>query len=482
MSNRRRNSRKESKRTIKSAKTKQTPLHEIEEGEFISKNEKEQKFNKRYLILCEGETEEAYFSGLKNNILLKEKFRAVQIEIVAPSSKKRRKTSATLLDNSLKGMVWEAIQDGRNSYFLSEETLLRARKILSTIQSTQLTSYKNDFYLSDRHYMEFLQNKIGLNQQTAESILHLTDKQHFFEDYEHTDPKKQFYTGNTFTYGKSRKRKQLRKQNIPNEKDFDKNWKSWLLKAYSCRTFENWLILHFEACKTSFTISKETEITAINPLNPRNSIHHLWTFAPKYCKGFDRPKKGEINAYNILKPSPYNPKYETEIEAQAVIDKVNTAILNSFWLRKEMETELALQGGRYYEVNPYTNTDYLLASLLEKEILYGSLGDSIDFDDLSITIQINRATNEFQVTLINNSLDKRVLINNTNKDHFLKILTISDKHIFSKPVNISHTVNLPPNSLTPTTFSVRFTQLPINIKSYLIFQNIEQNSSLYFPL
>jgi len=494
--NRRRNKRKESKRKIKPAKTRQAQQYESDEGEFQSKKEKKQNFNKRYLILCEGETEKAYFSGLKNNILLKEKFRAVQIEIIAPSNKKNVNPKKTLLDNSLKGMVWEAMQrkrkadkqrnsydeiwlvidnDERNSYIISKKTIFQTKKLLSKLQSDQFATYLNAFFLSNRHYIEFLQTEIGLTKKLTEEILLSTDKNHLFEEYEHVNPKKQFYTNSKFTYG------QHRTKNIPKEKDFDSSWKNWLQKAYSCRTFENWLILHFEACKISFTTSQETNITVGDPSNPKNSIHHLWTFVPNYCKGFDKPRSGKISAYNILKPQPFN-KYETEVEAQAVIDKVNTAILHSFWLRKEMKPKLTLQGGRYYEINPYTDINYLLSTLLEKEVIYGSLGHSIEFAELTITI-LNSFANEFQVTLINHSSNKRVLINNSNKEVFFKILTITADHLhyYSTPNTISHTINIPPDDLTPSKFTINFPKKSIDKSSYLIFQYNNQQF-LYFPI
>ncbi len=499
MSNKRKNRRRKSKRTLKAAKPPKKQSSELNLEEFTPKEEKENEINKRFLILCEGETEQAYFSGLKNNILLREKFRAVQIEIIAPSHKKNPDQNTTLIDNSLKGLVWEAMQrkreadreknpydeiwividnDERNSYIISNGTLIRAGKILTHKQIIHLTSHLDAFFLSDRHYLDFLKNEIGLAQQTAEVILRQTDKHRHFEEYEAADPKKQFYTGHLFTYGQSRK------QNIPKKKDFDNTWKNWLQKAYSCRSFEHWLILHFESCKIPFTISNEEDISAEAPKNPNNSIHHLWTFAPDYSKGYETNKTGKLNAYEILKPQPFNPKYETEAEAQAVIDKVNTAILNSFWLRKEMETELALQGGRYYEVNPYTNTNYLISSLLEKQITIGNFGNPIDFDKVNIAIQLNQSTREVQVTLTNLSSTKRILINNTNKGNFFKILTINNNHLHTSyfPESISNTVNIPPGDLAPTTCSLHFTQLPDNNKSYLVFKNDNQNHFLYFPI
>jgi hypothetical protein len=104
MSRKGKNKRRESKRSFKPAKQKKTKQHE-DEGNFLYKQERKHTYNKRYLILCEGITEKAYFLGLKYNILLHEKFRAVKIEIIAPPHDDELSDSSILMDNSLKGLV-----------------------------------------------------------------------------------------------------------------------------------------------------------------------------------------------------------------------------------------------------------------------------------------------------------------------------------------------------------------------------------------
>lgn len=499
MSKKGKNRRRESKKKVKPAKyaTRSKP-EEYSQEDSIFKQDKNLEINKRILILCEGETEEAYFSGLKNNVLLRDKFRAVLIEIVSPSSKRNPNTQSTLRDNSLKGLVWEAMKrkrkaqreknpfdeiwividnDERNSFIISNKTKLHASKTLNENQLEQFSNYIDSFFLSERHYDEFLKNTLGLSNKVAKAIIAVTDKNTSFEDYENQEPKTQFYSREKFVYG------QKKKENDIDEKDFDINWKDWLKKAYSCRSFELWLILHFEACKKAFIVAKEEEITEENPMNADNVIHHLWNFAPDFCKGFDKPRLGKINAYNILKPQPYNPKYETEIEAKAVIDKVNSAIINSFWLRQEMQPELDLQGGKYYEINPFTNVNYLLSSLLEREIHYGQLGETIVFDGIQINCQIDLQSRELSLTIVNSS-SNRILINNTNMGGFFKLLSVEDdhNHSFIMPTFISDTVNIPPNDDTPNGFAVQFPSISIGIKHYLIIQNSDRNKFLCIPI
>lgn len=63
-------------------------------------------FSKKILILCEGETEEAYFNGVKSNIILQRKLSGLKIEVIAPTNNSEKNG---LLDNNLKGLIWEAM-------------------------------------------------------------------------------------------------------------------------------------------------------------------------------------------------------------------------------------------------------------------------------------------------------------------------------------------------------------------------------------
>jgi hypothetical protein len=374
--------------------------------------------------------------------------------------------------------IWIVIDnDERNSFVISTKTLDRAKELLSQQEQFQFESHLGDFFLSERHYQEFLLQKLGLEPEKSKSIIQLTDKNILFEDLEDQDPKRQFYTDGLFTYG------QDRKKDFPEETDFDKNWKSWIRKAYSCRTFENWLILHFECNKIPFTVSSEDEITEKSLPNPQNSIHHLWEFAPTFCKGFDKPQKGKISAYNILKPQPYNPKYETEAEAQAVIDKVNAAIIRSFWLRKEMESELSKQSGKYYEVTPWTDTNYLLSSLLEIEVFYGEMGDSLEFEEVQICCEMDKTTANLQVTLQNLSPANRLLINNANVGTYFNMLGISgdNTHRLIPAHSISETINLPPGETDEKNCVIRFAEMPEG-EGYLVIQYGGSNRRLYLPI
>jgi len=485
------NRRRESKRTPKAAKSKRK-VKELEVIVLSERKEKENEINKRYLILCEGETEAAYFSGLRSNVLLKEKFKAVKIEIIAPHHKKG--TPNKLKDNSLMGLVWEAMKrkkaaqkernpydeiwivtdnDERNSYIISKNTLKKTKDILTPTQYKKLSGYLDAFFLSDRDYKDFLQNTIGLTNPKMQEVIEKTDKNTLFDDYENPDPKTMFYSGSQFVYGQNR-------DLPPDEKDFDPTWKSWLKKAYSCRTFESWLILHFEACKIPFTVCKEIS----ESFNPANVIHHLWKFAPLYSKGFETKKEEKVDAYHILKPYPYNLKYETEAEAQAVIWKVHAAIFRACWLRAQMQPELKLQSGKYYEVNPYTDMDYLLSSLLEREVFYGDFNEPVEFDEIQIKCVFDLKSNELKVIeLINLSTKKSILINATNVEQFFKILVINDKyeHEYILPQSISKTIHINPEG-TEDSFTVQFHNIPQSLEAYMIIQNKNQRKFLYLPI
>jgi hypothetical protein len=89
----------------------QTQIIDIE---LVTRKESINVIRKRFLILCEGETEQAYFEGIKNNLLFKELLSGVQVQVVAPTHKAEQfDKERHLQDNSLQGLIWEAMQRKR---------------------------------------------------------------------------------------------------------------------------------------------------------------------------------------------------------------------------------------------------------------------------------------------------------------------------------------------------------------------------------
>jgi len=372
---------------------------------------------KKFLILCEGETEEAYFNGLKTNEILKKKLSALKIEVIAPSN------INGIQDNSLKGLIWEAMQrkkkadaqnspydeiwvvldnDGRNSFRLTKSALVRIKQEINVQHFSILQAFENDYFLSQSSFQQFLLTLFTPPIPDISLIIQLSEKLNLFEEYLNIEAKQLFYSNNIFDYGQKRT---INKR--PVESNFDVYWKDYVQKAYSCRAFESWLLLHFEQCMVPFSTSDK-------------SVAYLNKFAPFFEKGRGNRDKLRANAYDALKPNPFAEKYETLDKAQAVLDKLETAIENGAWLQQKMLAIGKRDNLEYYELDPFTDIHFLLQNLLGKEeiITWGELGKSKNWNGMSIIISFNRKTQQATLT-IENKAHSRILLNSTNiSNHF----------------------------------------------------------------
>ncbi len=410
-------------------------------AEDTEKNEESQitgkrKIRRRYLILCEGETEAAYFEGLKFNPLLKDKFSAVEITIEAPSHEKNSKSA--IKDNSLKGLVWTAMQmqkkasrrgnaydqiwivvdnDERNSYIITSATVKGCAPVLLQKQLTRLDAHMDDFFLCRSDYSLFLRDKVGIDsQEEIEKVLRLTDKNNTFDLYSSPSAEALFYKGETFSYVGSKKEP-------AREIDFDDTWKDWLQKAYSCRTFEHWLILHFELNYTPFVTSKGEEDGDQNS----DSVLYIRNIVEGYGKGKRLPNQVKSTAYDILKPQPFNAKFETEAEAEQVLNRVYVAIVNAISLRKSKDSEALSRGLSYYEVDPYTNVDKLAASLLEIQLSVAQFGELFDFCGLQLVAFWDQNQLELKIKWIQKT--GSWLINSSNIANYLVLVSQEDLYL-----------------------------------------------------
>lgn len=380
-------------------------------------------FSKKFLILCEGETEEAYFNGIKSNIILQRKLSALKIEVIAPTSKSKKDS---LLDNNLKGLIWEAIlrkkqaesdgapfdeiwiiidNDERNSYQLSAISLNRIKAILNRQYYSILKTFEGNSFLSTHSFEEFLLNLFSPSLENIKEVIAQTEKTNLFSEYNDTNAKILFYKTDIFSYGQKRA-----PEKRPDENDFDENWKAYIHKAYSCRAFEIWLILHFQRSEIVFTDSD-------------SAVAYIQTFAPSFDKGEGNRRKRIANAYQALKPDPFAENYETMDKAQSAIDKIETAIENGAWLRQLKLEEGDKKGIEYYELDPFTDVHFLLKSLLGKEedITWGILNQPVeDWNGMYLNYTFDTATWVLTI-FIENKTNPQILINNTNINNHIWI-------------------------------------------------------------
>jgi len=181
---------------------------------------------------------------------------------------------------------------------------------------------------------------------------------------------------------------------IERKEDFDELWvvfdkdgytkhkeAFWLAKenninvAFSSISFESWVLLHFERSNVSFAKSE-------------NIIAEKFQNKDKYLD--DYAKSGDYNVY---------PKIQ---------DKTKEAFENVSWLRNWLNSKIP--NYTIYEVNPYTDVDFLVKKLLLDDSIYEfrEIGQNLIFN--GVEIEVSNVNNEY-VVKITNSTNKSLIWN-----------------------------------------------------------------------
>lgn len=389
------------------------------ETERIVRQERKSLIRKRLLILCEGETEQAYFEGITNNPLVKNMLTGVNVQVLAPTHNAELfDPERHLMDNSLQGLVWEAIQ--------RKKAAQRAGN-----------PYDDIWVVIDAD----------------------DNRGHIFRKYTDNSPEAPFFENGEFVYGQSRPDASQR----PKQQNFDANWKQYVKMAYSCRSFEVWLLLHFEQ-NSSPHLSEEDSKAKIR-------MH-----SPAFEKGIiNSVRDSRANAYEMLKPAPlFNLKYETEADAQAVLDKIEIACENAVWLCNHQTAAINDNGGLFWGVNPYTSVDKLISVLLDKNetIILSELNQRVLVEEGRFEVQFDENLYQFTL-LVEISPGQRFFLNSFNVSDQIWIQIKADHHIEKViPTGLaSPTLSLP--DFTGGTIGEVIVQFPV--------LRLQQNSlSLHF--
>jgi hypothetical protein len=410
-------SRRKTKRLELSPAEPRTPPRYQIESELVERAiDIEPLPQKRYLILCEGETEQAYFEGLKSNQILQFKLASVDVDVVAPDQ---------LIDNNLKGLIWEAIQryrksiedenpydeiwvvidnDNRNGPWLSPASLERVKHLLNPSEFKQLSKHLNRHFLCRADLMATLEMNLGYRRREIREIADLTDRLTLLEDMNARDPRKLFFKDGAFAYGQDREAGKR-----PAAEDFDPTWKEYVHIAYSAISFETWLLLHFERTANTFTTS-------------RGLVQYIQQHAPLFEKGRGNRTRNQANAYEMLKPTPLSRKYETTEDAVIALGRIKFAVENGYWLRQAIDEQCLRRGLEYYETIPYTTVQELTASLLgaNGRLYWGRFNATIQWHGLELAFRFSAESSAVHFSISNLS-NLRILINSANASRFFSI-------------------------------------------------------------
>ncbi len=163
--------------------------------------------------------------------------------------------------------------------------------------------------------------------------------------------------------------------------------------ALSSISFENWILLHFEANKTEFLKSecKENKKT----LKCGTGLHPNDCYSRKCVIGY-------LRTLNYL---PEYTKGATMNIYPLIAKNTKKAFENAAWLRYQIKSEKPI-----YELNPYTNMDILVKRLLQidEEIIWLDFGENIEVE--GIEVRLEKESEDLVKVFFENQSDRTVII------------------------------------------------------------------------
>lgn len=341
-------------------------------GDGDTKEDKSNSFFEKILIVCEGETEAAYFESLVQLFKLTSKY---NFTILPRKSKDGEDTPYK--GSSLKGLLkevekenirvkydenWIVIDnDENNSYKLDQASIERIKSIngiqnqwveeLERMIDLDVRSDEDEenkkrirYFLSRIDFENYLTNDLSIPNEIVHEIIRSTTKKNEFDEYY-------------------------------------QNPKPAIKVAYSCISFEHWILLHFEENTNAF-------------YNSRELLHYFdrngFLIFPS-SEDLIYFKKG-WQIYNFLKRGS---KEQRDI-VEHFINNAHFAILNNITLNTKKQSDIT-EGKKFYEINPYSDIYKLVYRLRNNSNLYIANTKSI------LTIKnkenINIITNGFNINI-----------------------------------------------------------------------------------
>lgn len=172
------------------------------------------------------------------------------------------------------------------------------------------------------------------------------------------------------------------------EDSFEEAEKSGVKIAFSSRSFEEWVLMHFEKCGITFNASECKKPQSRKPLNC--GTKETPACNPVAClSGYIR-SNGHIANYSKKKG------YDLYNEIRT---RTDIAMVNSAWLRSQVNASINNVQPALHIINPYTDVDSLISLLLNRNeiIEWGTAGNQFIFKNWHITV--SRADGIITLTL-----------------------------------------------------------------------------------
>jgi hypothetical protein len=169
--------------------------------------------------------------------------------------------------------------------------------------------------------------------------------------------------------------------------------------AFSSRSFEEWVLMHFEKNQNAFdaTECKDGNKKPINCGTPT-----CLSCAPVVCLSGHLRRNGYLNDYSKKK------KFDL---FGHINNKTETALINAPWLRYKCDADTHIAKNALHKLNPYTDVDKLVLSIQGRtdKVIWGGSSSDVTLDiwslntritESNLTIQLSHTHNRSQV--INN--------------------------------------------------------------------------------
>jgi len=148
--------------------------------------------------------------------------------------------------------------------------------------------------------------------------------------------------------------------------------------AFSSRSFEEWVLMHFQKINTTFNATECKDVSG-KPTNCGSLL--VPNCAPANCL------TGHIRRQNFI---PAYSKKKTFDLFSAISHRTEIAIVNAAWLRFQVNASLNTAQPALDTLNPYTDVDQLIFKLHERldKIEWGASGTNISLNNWTINASL----------------------------------------------------------------------------------------------
>ncbi len=136
--------------------------------------------------------------------------------------------------------------------------------------------------------------------------------------------------------------------------------------VFSSISFETWILLHFERCSNDYSKSQDI-------------IEQKLVGGPIHLSTYE--KRGAFDLFPLIK------------------DYTNQALINAAWLRHVQR--IPINENPFYEINPYTDVDFLVKRLFEIPNNYFFIGKGHSIKLNSINISLLNEEDQLSIIIVN---------------------------------------------------------------------------------